>query len=351
MLIWGRETNRAFCRKNINLFAQWGDHEFNDDMGFDYSPSLDPDGIFLRGKTAWNAFIGLGQPPNDLITPTDVTAKHWAKPVGDILMVAPDAITNATRASWITGRELATPSGINTTTTPTAFTAMLGANQIADIKAAVTAAKKPFCIFLMGNGGRYVTTRTATGGLYSTITGAVSEYNNSGTQHPIFDHCLTEWQSLVTNDSTGLMANQYTNGTLGSMAWFHSDWHHAAVYTMVHPAYTGHLAENFPSLYHGSTSGGATFTKSTYGNTGDTVGSSVRIDYVAADVAGGHQFGGLIIRVKGSTYPKTIEYDLRDINNNRVFHKKQVHQIGLNNMYDVSNDITNKGARIGVASE
>jgi len=324
-LMWARESNRAFCRKNINIFPQWGDHEFKNDMGWDNSPTKGTyAGNFTRGKLAWQEFLGLIQPPNTAITPLDTGANHWVNRLGDLTIASPDAITNVTRTDWDagTGDEAATPNGAGTTTTPNAFATIYGANQITDIKTAISVIRNPFCLFGMGNGTRYVTNRSASSGIYSTITTAISEYNNSGTQHPIFDHCLAQWQSLVTNSTDGLMANKTVNGSHGCMAWLHSDWHHRAVYKNVHPAYSGHLAESFYSIYHGTTNGSTNFNVPPVATVGATAGSCTLIEYMDSETTtGDHDFGGIVVDIVGTATPKRMDISLRNIDNTEVWSK------------------------------
>lgn len=324
-LVWAREVNRAFCRKNINIFAQWGDHEFRNDMSWDNSPVKGTyAGNFTRGKTAWQAFLGLVQPPNNLITAFDSSANHWVNKLGDLTIVAPDAISNVARADWTagTGNEAANPNP-TITNAPTQFQTIYGANQITDISAAITRAGNPFCIFGMTHGTRYVTHRTASGGIYNqiAISDAVSEWN-SGSQHPIFDHCLADWQALVTSNTSGLMTNNFCNGKYGEMVWLHSDWHHKAVYKNIHPAYSGHAAESFYSVYHGATNGSANFDEQSYPTAGVTVGSSTYIEYIEGDnTETNRNFGGIIASVFGSTYPKKMTIDLKNNNNTTVWSK------------------------------
>lgn len=324
-LMWARETNRSFCRKNFDVFPGCGDWEWRQDFAWDNSPTKGAYlGKYTIGKTAWDAFYGLCQPPNNVITPLDTTANHWVNKLGDLTIACPDGITNVTRADWTagTGNELAMPNGPSigdNTTAPTQFQTIYGANQITDIKKAVSVLSSPFCIFGMGLGARYVTNRSAVSGIYSTITTAVGEYNYSGMQHPIFDHCLDEWQSLVTNMADGLMSNTHFNGTHGCGMFFHSDWHHRAWYQNVHPAYTGNLAENFPSIFHGTTNGSTNFNLPNVSAIGAIAGMSTEIKYIdlVTDFED-HNFGGLIAEVFGANSPKKMVVSLYDGNNNVV---------------------------------
>lgn len=196
----GRNPDRVWCMQNLPVWPQWGDWEFQDDLGMDqptpressqyfgftmYSQNQSyhktfVDGVGQRdgpGLLAWQKFMSPIQPPS--IASSDMNANHWAFDLGCIRVIATDGITNSDGALQgnyggdITADDAAVPQ----------IPAMLGMNQIADIKDAADP-NAAFTLLGMMNSVRYMTNDT-------------SEFR-SGAQHPIKNHCPAEFDALFT---------------------------------------------------------------------------------------------------------------------------------------------------------
>lgn len=301
--IWyPRETSRAWCRKNINWWPQWGDHEFANDQGWDNDAPVSTAGSNARwttyatvdgpGKTAWDTFMGQIQPPRTNMT-RDTLANHWVMRVGCVTFACPDAITRSDSAI------------IEATPYPTtAITTMYGTNQIDDMLAAINTEAGAFTVLGMGNSLRYPTSNYAT----------LSEYN-SGAQHPIYDHCLGEYQRLFTRtnygaDPASLMANKRTNGVAGTLISLHGDYHRAHAYKMKAPSAANIAAEEFYAIGVG-TVGGTTNMPVQDTNAASIVGATAaNVEVAAAGVANEYNgvatFWNMVCTVRGSQYPEDL---------------------------------------------
>lgn len=316
---WGWDTDRVWCMQNMNLWPQWGDWEFQDDLGWDVDNTT-PTSTYTAGKAVWDDFMLPMQPPT--AQDADTTSNHWAFALGGIKIVAPDGITN--------GDAGVAPNKV-----------IYGNNQIDDIKT-VLSTDEPFKILTLEHGIRY-------------LDSTQHEFK-SGTQHPIYDGALAEYQRLFTNTTNGLMQNNKTNGLFGTMITLHGDYHRGLVLKNEKAAYASNDAEWFYSIHNGTVNGSINFDVD--GNAGESTikegltfdGSTVEYlqDSGTFTYAGtSHKFHATRIEYYGSKFPKEMHVVMIDRNGTEVFKKKFVHQRGSNDAFDVNDDISAKGASIG----
>lgn len=302
-----RETHRAWCRKNLNWWPQWGDHEFSNDIGWDNDSPVVTAGSNARwttyatvdgaGKDAWDVLLGLIQPPSSGVL--DTVANHWVMRVGCVTLAAPDAITHSDAAI------------VEATPYPTtAITTMFGANQIDDTLNAIHSAQGAFTFMGLGNSLRYPTSNTAT----------LTEFS-SGAQHPIYDHCTGEYQRIFTRtnygaDPASLMASNNTNGVGGNLICLHSDYHRGHCYLMKKASYLNNNAENFYAVGVGTVGGTTNFPVQDV-NAADAVGETAAdVEVISAGTAnaygGNPVFWNLIVTVLGSRSPEECYVRLGD---------------------------------------
>lgn len=199
----GRNEDRLWCFANLPFLPQYGDHEVTQDFGMkseataggmpgwiggirdgsnpsstDNGTVIAPNGVTASGewaRYAWNAAITevyhafLGPLQGVSIASADANANHWEIDLGDIRLVAADAMYNADGAGGAT------------------MNVMLGQNQITDLKASVNAAPN-WVLFLSPFGGR-------------TMNNLI--VSTQGYNWPLANMVPAEWASLIT-DSDGL---------------------------------------------------------------------------------------------------------------------------------------------------
>jgi hypothetical protein len=158
------------------------------------------------------------QPPSAAVS--DLNANLWHFNIGPVQIVAPDCITNST--GNVTDYEVI-PS--------TAVSSIMGTSQIDDVLATIDRSL-PFTFIGLPNGIKYpLATR--------------SEYT-LGTQHPIKDHCPTEFAKLFTDDDS-LFDKQP-----GVVLTLHGDHHNGHVY---HHTITGVHTADFYEICAGTVTG------------------------------------------------------------------------------------------------
>lgn len=303
---WGRDSDRVWCNQNLNYLPQWGDHEFMNDFGFvcnagtaapisGINPTKSGADVFAAGKAAWDAFFKPLMP-----TPLD-GGYGWAMSLGCVNLIAPDGITNAT-GDWDVGTEIPSDAGGQIGT-------LFGDTQIDAILAYVNANPKPFNLFGIGYGIRYLEA-------YST-PGASGVFSH-GSQGAMYNHVLTEYQRLFTGDPAvanpqpSLMKSNYTNGVAGSTILLHGDYHHACVLHHQKAAYADNLAENFYSVHLGTINGSTNFSMplaegASYDGT--------TLEYTSGwtnSTPGNHNYAGMRIDVYGSRSRPELYVTLMD---------------------------------------
>ncbi len=293
----GRSPDRVWCMQNLPVWPQWGDWEFWNDIGMDFpttNPGV-PNGYHKTytgnvgnkdggGYLAWQQLMAPLQPPS--IASADTDANHWAFDLGCIRVIATDGITNCagnitTYEANIAASDTAVPQ----------ITSMLGAGQIADIRA-VSLHHLPFTMLGMMNGVRY-------------MASSVSEWQ-SGAQHPIKNHCPAEFAALFT--SAGSLSDK--PATLFTM---NGDYHNGHVYK--HDITDGDIPTDFYEIGAGTMSRSTNFMADTV--LAETpMGSAFRgstVEHITEGVGAGYGVGtywGVKVSVFGSKQTREILIEL-----------------------------------------
>lgn len=256
--LWAREEDRAWCRKNLNQWTMWGDHELLEDVGYDTEPTGT---IYTNAKAAFEAFYGLIKPKLDgVAAQRDANAKHFAFSIAGIVTIAAiDGITNASR-NWVPN---VVPNGHAPVTAGdsaaiTQFTTFFGNNQIDDIKEAINTLNSKLILLCLPCGSRYPVTRTG-----STppkpFTTVVNEWM-SGTQHPLYDHCLADWQRLFTNNTYLDPLKSLMHSQKLKLITLHGDWHRSGTFFLHHDSYTNNEKESWLQVNLATIGGSIEFT-------------------------------------------------------------------------------------------
>jgi hypothetical protein len=311
---FGNDLHRHWNQENINIWPQWGDHEFTNDLGFE-GTTLDAganQSLYNDAKAAWDVFYGGIQPPT-----FSAYSNGWGFELGAAYLSALDNITNGQGTTFVNGG--------------TDLTQYLGITAITDYLSAVEAAQKAFNINGMQFGIRYL----------DNEANVTSKSDNGAAQHALYNHQRTEYQRLFTQelqDPPSLMDNDYTNGALGIWLGLHGDWHRAKVEHHEAAAYTSNLAENFYDITMGTNNGSFNFgmnaaIKTAYDAgdpmpptaSGDQVAQTTTMEYLGKDWETTTsaidatndiypEFWGLRIEVYGSRYPKEMHVILLGAN-------------------------------------
>lgn len=301
---WGRDSSRVYCTQNMNLWPQWGDHEFVNDIGWQYptddvttvigNTGIRMNEIFLAGKSAWNSFIAPLQPP--FIRNLDNTgnasggsnsttaANHWGFTLGCVSIMAPDMITHSNGSA-------------NSTVDPTV---VYGSNQIKDCLSFLDTSASKFNILGLAHSIRYL----------EALPG-VTSFN--GAQHPLFNHILPEYQQFFTavgNPVKSIMDNPKTNGFQGVTCVLHGDYHHANV------TQNKNGNENFYSVCIGTINGSLNFDFVT----GITAYGGTNIIYDSLWAEGAHNYAGVRVDVYGSKAMKEMHVILFNASGVEVWH-------------------------------
>ena len=210
----GRAVDRVWTFGNVNVLPQWGDHEFNDSVGWERIGGIaSSHATFTPGKNIWNAIYGQLHP-----TVLSANSNAWIKNYGDVLIIAPDRQTNAT----------GTGTGVR-----------WGNTQIDDILAAVGSFTGKAIIVAMPNGWRHF-----------SLVGADEEHAY-GSQEPLALEASTEAARFMTAATTGLMARINASGQ--QMCFVSGDYHLGAA--NLHKNTGGVVAESFYEFCTGTATG------------------------------------------------------------------------------------------------
>lgn len=319
--IWGRETNRAWCRKNMNMRVGFGDHEFGSDFGWDIDVATAPgpfhkvvDGDFLGGGyVAWQAIWGAIN-PDAIAGASDTDASHWSVDIGCVTVATLDGITN----NSTTGTILYGAS-------PTALTSVYGSGQIDDVLGDFNTERTPFKMLLSPNGMAYVG------------NGVDVSENGTGSQHPIYDHCIAEYKQLFTADNNAgnpsIMDGSYTNGAYGTTVVLFGDLHVGSVQRHHSGADTNVLQEELYEIHLGTINGSINHTQASqivegyeYVNGGQKITIEYQMD--VNQIYGDRTFQGTRFICYGSrSYPE-MELVIEDAENNVKYNKKFVQYSG-----------------------
>lgn len=214
----GVNTHRRWCRENLPLWVQWGDHEIEGDhcrrvanpptSSFGCNRELE-----AVAESAWNGFL------SDFCTPPKLREdeQYWGDRVGPVTFVAYDCNKHSipydccdvgdTHSFGRSGTVFAgtcdgatnptrTAMGIDTDAAPTDF---LGETQVNDILDYLNDSN-PFHILFASNG--------------------ISRQNE-----PWAELWPDEWDDFCSRADTGIMQNPATDGTSGQLVFLKGDTH------------------------------------------------------------------------------------------------------------------------------
>ena len=321
-----RGMKRDWCRRNLNLYSNEGDHTYRNDMGWEV-PSVGAGaypnerwtsaGVDGPGKVAMDAFVGLMMPPRChevLDAPNDTNAYGWVCEFGPVTLATFDWVSNANGAiPWSISDPGYASDGLGGLIQ---VDTVAGLGQIADVLTLVNQYKNPYTLFGMAHHLRYPV--SAYTDLYHTWSGA---------QHPIYDHCLPEFQRLITAEGQtppSVMDGRYTNGANGTSIFLHGDYHMAFAYEFMAPAASGQRQEILYSIGVGTWDGSPNFARvdsNTFTAEGD-VRANIKAQFLGevgflGDVAK-PTFWGCMVEVDGSVSPVKVSVALKDSSNNTL---------------------------------
>lgn len=298
----GRSPHRVWCMQNLPVWPQWGDWEFDNDIGMDY-PTTSPTsvanpfhktysaGVGQRdggGLLAWQTFMAPLQPP--LLNAANSNA--WAFDLGCIRVISTDGITNCNGNMGSGNYDPLTIAGLDSSDSNVPqISSMLGSAQVADILAAIDPYAQ-FTIIGLMNGVRYM--------------GRWPSEWNTGTQHPIKNHCPAEFNALFT-DVGSIADKPNTNNARGITFAFNGDYHNGHIYH--HQITDGTLPVDFYEVGLGTAT-------TSFNHAADYVttqigesfkGSTVEyLDYTVGGVSDIHRYWGVKVSVYGSKALKEV---------------------------------------------
>lgn len=292
----GRSPDRVWCMQNLAVWPQWGDWEFANDIGFDF-PTTSPTAVANPyhktytggvgnkdggGYLAWQRFMAPIQPP--LLNAANGNA--WSMDLGCTRIIATDGVTNSNGTVTNYNSTIATNDS-----NVTQITSILGSGQITDIRNAGLH-QLPFTFLGLMNGVRYMAD--------------VTYEWESGTQHPIKNHCPAEFASLFT--SAGSLSDK--PATLFTM---NGDYHNGHVYH--HRITDGALPASFYEIGAGTLSRSTNFSADQV-LSGTPLGGAYKgsvVEYISQGVGvdwANHTYWGVKVSVRGSKQTREITIEL-----------------------------------------
>lgn len=203
-------TNFQSFRKNCNFLVQWGDWDFQNNLGWSNSLSTVPNAYHTTlagydgpGLQVWNTIMKPLQGVS--LASADTNANHWATTLGCVQILCPDPITNAV------------PS-----------TTVFGTNQIEDVLSGVNT--QPFKLWAMADFA------ARPDGYYSSAT-----YKTNTFVQAEYDRLFLDGSSSPSS----IMLNSQTNGDIGCSVVLRGDTHYGMVWKFNGPAAGSNLAEKF----------------------------------------------------------------------------------------------------------
>lgn len=291
----GRSPDRVWCMQNLPVWPQWGDWEFNNDIGMDFPTNNPPTANGYHktytssvgnkdggGYLAWQKFMAPIQPP----VLNAANGNAWAMDLGCTRVIATDGITNCNGA--VTNyNNLIGANDANVTQVGS----MLGTGQVADILA-VGLHQLPFTFLGMMNGVRYMADST-------------SEWQ-SGSQHPIKNHCPAEFASLFA--SSGSLSDK--PATLFTL---NGDYHNGHIYH--HQITDGTKPTDFYEIGAGTMSCSTNFQADQV-LSGTPIGGAYKgsvLEYISQGVGvdwANHTYWGVKVSVYGSQQTRELLIEL-----------------------------------------
>ena len=230
---FGRDEFRVWVRENLPLMPQWGNHEFDGDMGTPNTPAINVQtgarpnayhrtaspGFDGPALVAWNNFFKPLQPSTEFVKTNATISNSWGITLPNVQVVAPDNITYS--------------DGF-------ASTSFFSAGGIDDVLTYLNTTT-PFKIMLMNH----------------SIRGLGS--NNLGAHYQMEYYVNAEYKRMFTAPvgatPKSIMSNPNTNGAIGVTVCVHGDYHAAQV-TQNNQVLAGQTTEMFYSI-NGATINGS----------------------------------------------------------------------------------------------
>lgn len=204
--------DRIWCRRNIGLYPQVGDHEFANNQ----CESPRSATIVTAGTIAWNATIGMVAP--DYINSDNSLA--WVHTIGSVQIITYDRCTNASGVS----------AAFNTLTQEASGEPVLGTAQISDILGAIDLTDAtPFKLIGASSGSHFMMSKTDRLAALAETPAWNTAY--LGASQPIDGYAIGEWKKFMTQDASlepgtpsGILAKgiDYNFNTV----MLHGDLHH-----------------------------------------------------------------------------------------------------------------------------
>ena len=329
-VVYGHHVDIIWCSRNLGKLPQLGDHDGGaNEMGWDIVSSTSA--AFTSAMVLWDLIVTPLVAAEQAVTRNrDVVARHFAKSLGPLRIIATDSITRGS------GNAILPLDAGNGPTT------VYGNNQIDDCLDAANT-NHAFKILLLANSIRYMAI-TGQGGV-------TLNKNNALAQNPLADECPTQYARLMTaagGAPKSLMDNPKTNGVLSTMIAVHGDVHLATV--IENKSTAGALPEWFYSINIGTGTGSINFPNGYNLAPGYTHGGStlkmVSTGAVGGAVSGNHFFGSRF-DVRASESPKRIIARSFDRNNSVLWEGQFVHSVGGNGAYPLSAVLGRSAGAIG----
>lgn len=137
---WGRDEYRNWNVRNMPWALSNGDHEYQDEIGFQFAAAT-ANSSYALGNTAWDNLFSPLLPTPDIRTATGGAGRHYSLVLGDLRILCLDCVTFQ---SGDTGSVYDLPTNI---------ASVYGANQLDDVLDAATEAE-PFKVLVIGYGGQ-----------------------------------------------------------------------------------------------------------------------------------------------------------------------------------------------------
>ena len=222
---FGRDEFRVWVRENLPLMPQWGNHEFDGDMGTPNTPAINVQtgvrpnayhktaspGFDGAALVAWNNFFKPLQPSTEMVKTNATIGNHWGITLPNIQVVAPDNITYS--------------DGF-------ASTSFYGTGGIDDVLTYLNTTV-PFKIMLMNH----------------SIRGLGVNY--LGAHYQMEYYVNAEYKRMFTAPAgatpKSIMSNPNTNGAIGVTVCVHGDYH-AGMVTQNNQVLAGQTTEMFYSI-------------------------------------------------------------------------------------------------------
>ena len=254
--MWGREADRVWCYKNLNIFPQFGDHEFRQDEGIQTYDQDDGNAQtstrYAAGKPIWDSVYGVLQG-----TSACTLNNSWYADIGGVRLIAPDWITENSGPETESLRQSNNDPALTSASGPVTDTqgTLMSSNSIDELKSTFRFTGR--CV-LLGMCYSYKYLGDA-GGPGSNIANYYN-INKQGGQQPILNHYNSNYNSLFTAADGNSLAS-VLNSQNTPVISLHGDHHYGKV--LYHKGLAGSagrdLDENWCEVCVGTTNGSVNF--------------------------------------------------------------------------------------------